>query len=212
MATLLAAVAPSAARETPDLVAAAIAGDLAEVRRLVDAGTPVDTADRWGSTALAFAAGEGRVEVVRFLLERGADPSKRERFFDQSPLDRALGGGPFTEGLPPERLEIAFLLLQHGADDRELALETAIARGNLELARAAIESGPLYASSLPELRTRAEKRGRRTSSSSLAGARTRPEPPPPKLTAEELARFAGRFETSAPRESRPPFASTARSW
>ncbi len=197
VATLLAAVAPSVARETPDLVAAAIAGDLAEVRRLVDAGAPVDTADRWGSTALAFAAGEGRVEVVRFLLERGADASKRETFFGQSPLDRALGGGPFTEGLSPERLEIAFLLLKHGADDRESALETAIARGNLELARAAIGSGPIYASSLPELRARAAKQGE-DFETLVARARTRPDPPPPKLTAEELARFSGRFETSTP--------------
>jgi outer membrane protein assembly factor BamB len=188
--------APAAARETPDLVAAAIAGDTAAVRRLLDGGTPVDTADRWGSTALAFAAGEGRVEVVRLLLERGADPSERETFFDQSPLARALGGGPFTEGLSPERLEIAFLLLKYGADDRELALETAIARGNFELARAAIESGPIYESSLAELRVRAAKRGD-AFGNLIAGARTRPAPPPPRLTADELARFAGRFETSA---------------
>jgi outer membrane protein assembly factor BamB len=190
---LLSLAAVAAAAQPPDLVAAAITGDLDAVRRLLDGGVPVDTADRWGGTALAFAASEGRVEVVRFLLGRGADPSKRETFFDQSPLGRALGGGPFTEGLPSERLEIAILLLRAGADDRELALETAIARGNVELARAAVDGGPLYASSLGELRRRAASRGA-PFVELLDGARSRPDPPPPRLGPTDLARFAGRFE------------------
>jgi outer membrane protein assembly factor BamB len=190
---LLSLAAVAAAAQPPDLVAAAITGDLDAVRRLLDGGVPVDTADRWGGTALAFAASEGRVEVVRFLLGRGADPSKRETFFDQSPLGRALGGGPFTEGLPPERLEIAIQLLRAGADDRELALETAIARGNVELARAAVDGGPLYASSLGELRRRAASRGA-PFVELLDGARSRPDPPPPRLGPADLARFAGRFE------------------
>jgi outer membrane protein assembly factor BamB len=183
------------ARQPPDLVTAAIAGDVAAVRRMVDGGAAVDSADRWGSTALAFAASEGHVEVVRFLLERGADPSQPERFFGQSPLARALGSGPFTEGLPPERIEIALLLLRHGADDRELAVEVALARGNLELLRAAVDSGPLLASRIDDLRHRASRGGE--FDRLLAAAATRPDPPPPRLSAAELAAFAGRFEGQA---------------
>jgi outer membrane protein assembly factor BamB len=193
VALWMAGWAAAANAQPPDLVAAAIRGDLEAVRSLVDRGAPVDTADRWGGTALAFAAAEGHVEVVRFLLERGADPSKRESFFDQSPLSRALGGGPFTEGLPPERLAIAVLLLRFGADDREQAVEVALERGNLELLGAAVASGPLYESMSSELRQRAASRGGEFHEL-LAAARSRPDPPPPRLGGDELERFAGRYE------------------
>ncbi|MEV0610308.1 ankyrin repeat domain-containing protein [Polymorphospora rubra] len=49
--------------------------DPALVRRLVDAGVPVDATNRRGRTALHVTVGDGgTVEMVRALLEAGADP------------------------------------------------------------------------------------------------------------------------------------------
>lgn len=49
--------------------------DTSLVRRLVDAGVPIDAADRRGRTALHVAVGDGgSPELVRALLEAGADP------------------------------------------------------------------------------------------------------------------------------------------
>lgn len=69
------------ASSVPDLHSAAASGDLQRVRELVASGASVDMqiTDRWetyeGQTALMWAALHGRLEVVQFLLQNGANPS-----------------------------------------------------------------------------------------------------------------------------------------
>jgi hypothetical protein len=46
---------------------AAAAGDVARVKALLDAGTPIESGARHGQTALYYAADKGRLEVVRLL-------------------------------------------------------------------------------------------------------------------------------------------------
>ena len=67
-------------------VDAAVRGDLGLVRRLLDTGVPVDARDADGDTALKGAAVAGELEVVRFLIERGADPNNRAGILDSTPL------------------------------------------------------------------------------------------------------------------------------
>jgi ankyrin repeat protein len=57
-----------------DLPAAAMAGDVDAVRRLIDLGFAVDAVDAQGCTALLRAAGGGHLAVTDLLLARGADP------------------------------------------------------------------------------------------------------------------------------------------
>ena len=57
-----------------DLPAAAMAGDVDAVRRLLDLGFGVDSPDAQGCTALLRAAGGGHRATVDLLLQRGADP------------------------------------------------------------------------------------------------------------------------------------------
>lgn len=75
----------------PDRIAAlriaAEHGRLDVIDQLLAAPTPVDGADRDGSTALHEAAYCGRPEGVRHLLSRGADPNRRDTRFDSTPLD-----------------------------------------------------------------------------------------------------------------------------
>ncbi len=56
-----------------DLPAAAIAGDVEAVLRLLELGLPIDAVDQQGCTALLRAAGGGHENIVRALLERHAD-------------------------------------------------------------------------------------------------------------------------------------------
>lgn len=58
-------------------------------------------------TLLAHAAGEGREDVVRLLLEMGADPNGRGRAGEYTPLMTAVGQGQEAT---------AAILVEHGAD------------------------------------------------------------------------------------------------
>jgi hypothetical protein len=67
------------ASQVPSLHTAAEEGGLQEVQRLLGAGEPVNMqiSRGWfdGQTPLMWAARHGHVEMVRFLLDSGADPS-----------------------------------------------------------------------------------------------------------------------------------------
>ena len=136
--TLTLALTPALSAEPTDtdIWDAARQGDLERVRKMLKAGVDVDAPSRYGATALSFAAEKGHLELVKFLLEKGADPNPRDSFYRQTPLGWALGG---------DTTEIAELLVRHGATDVDPALAAAVQRGQTELVRAIVERGPLYA-------------------------------------------------------------------
>ena len=70
--------ARDSASERKALWEAAHGGRLDDVRRCLDAGVSVDAVYQ-GSTPLWYAAYYGHAEVVRLLLERGANPKARNR-------------------------------------------------------------------------------------------------------------------------------------
>ena len=122
------------ADSTRELRLAARSGDLAEVKRLVEAGADVDGGDAWGTTALYLATKLQQSDVVEYLLKQGADPSARETFFGSTVLEISL-----WEGAP--EYAITKKLLAAGARDRAVALATALETQSVELARAAAASG-----------------------------------------------------------------------
>ena len=132
---LLPVAAPAAAAPADSgeqLRAAAMAGDEAKVRALLDAGTPVDAPARYGRTALLEASFKGHLGVARLLADRGANPSVREAFFGMTAIDGALGAG---------NLELVQLLLDKGAETADAVLFTALERDDVGLAKMALASG-----------------------------------------------------------------------
>jgi ankyrin repeat protein len=87
-------------------VCAAYDGNLRKVRRLVQQDWRLLDANDWENTPLTAASGQGQVEVIRYLLYKGAEVNLPSPLGD-SALDVACGHG---------RLEAASLLLAHGAD------------------------------------------------------------------------------------------------
>src|SRR5882757_6455486 len=116
------------------------AGDLGEVRRLLDAGADPNSTDEYGSgtlltfhpaiieyllsrgadpnsqtnengaSVLAGLAHVGQLECVRILLRGGADPNRGREASGETPLHHAL----VTRSL--DRSPLVKLLLDHGAD------------------------------------------------------------------------------------------------
>ena len=89
-----------------DVPAAAMAGDLDAVLRLLDLGLPVDGVDAQGCSALLRAAGGGHVEIAQRLLERGAAPIARAR----------TGATPLSAAISMRHATVVDALLQAGAD------------------------------------------------------------------------------------------------
>ena len=77
------------------LCAAATHGDLAEVKRLIEAGANVNAPNKKGERPLAAAAEQGRLNVVKFLLRSGADPNAASRIHSatDTPLIAAVLSG-----------------------------------------------------------------------------------------------------------------------
>ena len=84
-------------------------GRAAMLPRLIAMGAEVDR-DVYGGTPLHWVAGQGRVEICRFLLVEGADVNRQATFGSQH------GVTPLHCAAWMDRVDVAELLLAHGAD------------------------------------------------------------------------------------------------
>src|SRR5215467_14021541 len=69
-----------------EFFAAARKGDVAALKTFLDHGVDVNAKTRYGATALSYACDKGHLEVVKLLIERGADPNVRDTFYGEVPL------------------------------------------------------------------------------------------------------------------------------
>ena len=122
-----------------DLWVACAIGDVDGARRILDAD-PDAVNDRarnypgMDAYPISIAADKGHREVVRLLLERGADPDTPYDKYEGYPV--AERGAPLHAAALNDDLEMASLLLEHGASAHTVmdasgnALNWAIANGN----------------------------------------------------------------------------------
>ena len=100
---------PGRALQPGDLPAAAMAGDLGAVVRLVALGLAVDGVDAQGCTALLRAAGGGHLAVVDHLLGLHADASIAAR----------TGATPLSAAISMRHAQVVDRLLAAGADPEQ---------------------------------------------------------------------------------------------
>ena len=113
---------------------AARQGDLATIKQLHSEGVEIDARTEYGATALSYACDKGHLEVVRYLLENGANINVSDTFYEFTPVGWALFG---------EHDAIVKLLLERGSEGAGQVLLTAVGRGNKELINAALATGQI---------------------------------------------------------------------
>lgn len=194
LAGLALLAAPCGAATPDDLLDAVRKGDLAAVRAALDAGVPVDVPFRYERTALSFAADRGNLEIVRLLLDRGADPNKKDSYYGMTAIRMAANSGQAT---------VVRLLLERGAQAGPELLQSAVARGNAEVVAVALETLKLGADDLSGALAAATEAKKDAIADQLrkAGA-VPPQPADFAVDAATLAAYAGTYRAESGDELR----------
>jgi ankyrin repeat protein len=134
-----AALETESGRDTWDTIAAAAAGDVAALRRLLERDPHLARAGYWYAPAVHFAAREGHVEAVRLLLDSGADP-ERNGLNDRNMIEmsREHGHEQIAQLLEQERARRGRIMAQ-SADH---PIHKASALGELDTIRALLNADP----------------------------------------------------------------------
>lgn len=100
------------------VVEAAGTGHVAAVALMLELGFSVNDRDRSGQQPLRAAAYNGNAEVVKLLLDSGAEVDARDARFDATPLAFATVGSGERDGRAGNWSETVRLLIQAGATRR----------------------------------------------------------------------------------------------
>jgi ankyrin repeat protein len=180
---------PSIANEPPpepgadELNAAARKGDVAAVKALLDKGISPDAKWRYGMTALFPAAERGHMEVVKLLVERGANVNVADRFYNATPITWALGKG---------HMEVVMLLLERGAANSPQVLNAGVEKGHAGLVRASVGKGGLPPEALTAALLQATSANQTEIAEILKAAGAQP---PFAVNAAALETYAGNYES-----------------
>ncbi len=152
------------------LLAAAKAGDAAQVKALLGKGAKIDVQDEEGGSPLCLAAMEGHLEAVKVLIDAGASVQVKRKSGGSILANAALGGHleivkllvakgadvnakgpkastPLAMASNKGHLAVVEFLLEKGADPKAIeydgatALDHASLMGHLEIARLLIDKG-----------------------------------------------------------------------
>lgn len=113
------------------LLSAAQQDDFESVKAALDAGVEVDSKTQYGATALSFACDAQNVEMVKALLDRGADPNIKDTFYNATPM---------TWARSKNNQEIILLLITNGADGADGILTAAVTAKQVEYAKKIIKA------------------------------------------------------------------------
>ncbi len=170
---------------------AARTGDLETVRRMHTSGLDVNTPSRYGATALSFACDKGQLDVVRYLVENGADVNVEDTFYGFTPVGWALFN---------DHDEIVVFLMGHGSSGADNVLLTGVRKKNAVLIRSALGTGEITSKMMDRAMEQAaglEDGGEIVALLESADVKPTPAPVELELPDETLANFAGKYQHDA---------------
>ena len=168
---------------------AARKGDAAEVAALLDKGADVNARFRYVMTALFKAAERVNTEVVKVLLERGADATVKDTFYGATAMSWALNH---------DHYEIVRAILEKSPQNVDEVLLTGARENKVALVRIALEKGGATPSALTSALVAATGENKNAEITGLlkqAGA-----VPPLAVDAATLQSYAGKYKNDAGRE------------
>ena len=124
--------------QTTPLHDAVIGGSIGLVKHLLDLGVAIDKKSSYKTTALAYAASQGRAEIAMLLIERGADIEAQGEPADGPVLHSAAEGGSMI---------IVRALAERGANlqvkdqNRRTALHKAAYYGHSDVVEFLVDNG-----------------------------------------------------------------------
>jgi hypothetical protein len=153
----------------------------------------VNTKFRYERTALSFACDRGNLEVVKVLLDHGADVNVKDTFYGATALTWASSPAMRRK---PQHADIVGLLLKRGAQGKEDALLTAVSAPDAAMAKVILDLGGFSANTLADALEAATtaKQPELVALLEKAGAKPRVEFP---IDAAALARYAGTYKAAS---------------
>lgn len=179
-------LAQQAAPNPEPLWAAARSGDRAGVEAALAAGVPVDAGTRYQQTALMFAAQHGHREIVELLIARGANVNQKDSFYGMTPLIAAM---------QDSHAGVMTVLLEHGAEGANGALNAGIRLKDAALVKAALASPSLDVTMLGGSVAAAETAGDAAIIAMVKEAAAKAPPPPAayEVAPDVMQTYAGPY-------------------
>jgi ankyrin repeat protein len=169
-----------------ELLEAARKSDVEKVKALLAKGANANAKSPYGVTPLGFACSRGSVEIVKLLLDSGAEVNVTDTFYKTTPFGMIMMGKKANP-------EIMLLLLEKGAKETDQAMNYAINNNHPTLAKVALTKGKFNQDTLDKYLRGASKKGQTEIIEALkaAGAKELPEF---KIEAEEVKKYEGTFK------------------
>ncbi|MBL8207145.1 MAG: ankyrin repeat domain-containing protein [Blastocatellia bacterium] len=169
-----------------ELLEAARKSDAEKVKSLLAKGANVNAKSSYGVTPLGFACSRGSLDVVKVLLDNGAEVNVTDTFYKTTPFGMIMMGKKANP-------EIMLLLLEKGAKETDQAMNYAINNNHPNLAKVALTKGKFNQDTLDKYLRVANKKGQSDIVEALkaAGAKELPEF---KIEAEAIKKYEGTFK------------------
>lgn len=169
-----------------NLIAAARKSDVEAVKGLLAKGADPNAKTRYGATPLFFACDRGSLEIVKMLVERGADVNVRDTFYNSTAVGWAVS---------KNHTAIVKLLLEKGANSKQIVMRSAINEEKLDIIRMIVEIGGFKPEELTDFLTQAERRKQVEIAEILKKAGAHPKPKIEyKVEPEKLKLYEGSFK------------------